>query len=128
MCVSLYNNITKNDIDNSYHYGYYMLKASSQEVTFFEVCNRLHFWINDMVLVQFAIRNMSFIVVSSIGDIFVIVVVTAKSLNFSEILIAANARFNKYRTQKRDPRDKEKLRREQQEERRALLKKQTEQT
>lgn len=128
MCVSLYNNITKNDIDNSYHYGYYLLKASSQEVTFFEVCNRLHFWINDMVLVQFAIRNMSFIVVSSIGDIFVIVVVTAKSLNFSEILIAANARFNKYRTQKRDPRDKEKLRREQQEERRALLKKQTEQT
>jgi hypothetical protein len=128
MCVSLYNNITKNDIDNSYHYGYYLLNASSEEVTFFEVCNRLHYWINDMVLVQFAIRNISFVVVSAIGDIFVIVIVTAKSLRFSDILISANARFKKYKSQTHDPRNKERLRREQQEEKRALIRKQTEQT
>lgn len=121
MCVSLYNNITKNDIDNSYHYGYYIMSASPEEVTFFEVCNRLHYWINDMVLVQFAIRNISFIVVSAIGDIFVIVVVTAKSLRFSDILIAANARFNRYVTQKRDPRVNELKRRQQEEEKRRLI-------
>jgi predicted small integral membrane protein len=91
--ATLHENVTENDIDSGIIIEDLSAPIASTFVPLYVVVTTAHYWLNNMILMQFILQNISFIVICAAVDIVLLLLITTVAIVRTEERIVAHAKL-----------------------------------
>ena len=92
--ATLHENVTENDIDRGIIIADLTPPIASAFVPIYVAITTVHYWLNNMILMQFILQNISFVVVCAAVDIVLLLLITTVALGRTEERIVAHHKFD----------------------------------
>jgi hypothetical protein len=91
--ATLHENVTENDIDSGIIVADLTPPIASTFVPVYVAVTTTHYWLNNMILMQFILQNISFVVICAAVDIVLLLLITTVAIGRTEERIVAHTKM-----------------------------------